>query len=296
MTAGSDAATPELDGHVIAARPRPGTPRRYDFPAVAEHRLDNGLRVLVADLPGRPLISATLVLPIGAADEPAEHAGTTVLAARALTEGTEHYDAIALIEAGERLGASLHAEAGWDAMTIGLDVPADRLGQALALAADVALRPTFPAAEVERLRDERLNDLLQAKADPRRRAEETFIGTIYAAIGAVSPAGRRDRADRCRPHPGDPAPRLGGRARSPPGDARGRWRSRGPGCRRDRRRPLRVDLERCRVRGMPLRSRTRRRRAVGSFASSIGPGRSRPRSASGIGVFRVASRTSTRSA
>jgi zinc protease len=42
------------------------------------------------------------------------------------------------------------------------------------------LRPTFPAPEVERLRDERLNDLLQAQADPRRRAEQAFAATIYA--------------------------------------------------------------------------------------------------------------------
>ncbi len=134
----------------------------------------------MADLPGRPLVSASLVLPNGAADEPADRGGATVLAARALSEGTEHYDAIALIEASERLGASLHAEAGWDAFSVGLDVPADRLPAALTLLAELLLRPTFPPSEVERLRDERLNDILQAKADPRRRAEETFIGTIYA--------------------------------------------------------------------------------------------------------------------
>ena len=52
--------------------------------------------------------------------------------------------------------------------------------QALELLAEVLLRPTFPAGEVERLRDERLNDLLQAQADPRRRADEAYIDTIYA--------------------------------------------------------------------------------------------------------------------
>ena len=107
-------------------------------------------------------------------------AGATVLAARALTEGTESYEAIALVEASERLGASLHADAGWDAVTVGVDVPAARLAPALDLVAEVLLRPTFPEAEVERLRDERLNDLLQVRADPRRRADEAFVGTIYA--------------------------------------------------------------------------------------------------------------------
>jgi zinc protease len=174
------AETPERDGVVLAERPAPGTPRAYDFPAVTRSRLDNGLTVLVADLPGRPLVSASIVVPVGAADEPAAEAGAAVLAARALTEGTERYDAIGLTEASERLGASLHAEAGWDATSVGLDVPSSRLEPALELLAEVLLRPTFPASEVERLRDERLNDLLQAQADPRRRADETFIGTIYA--------------------------------------------------------------------------------------------------------------------
>jgi predicted Zn-dependent peptidase len=166
---------------VVADRPVPGTPRPYEFPSVRAGALDNGATVLIADLPGRPLISATVVLPTGAADEPAAAGGSTVLAARALTEGTERYDAIALTEAGERLGASLHAAAGWDAITLGLDVPASHLGPALDLLAEVLIRPTFPPGDVERLRDERLNDLLQAHADPRRRAEHAFVSTIYAA-------------------------------------------------------------------------------------------------------------------
>jgi zinc protease len=176
------AETPERDGVVVAERPTPGTPRPYDFPSVAGATLDNGLTMLIADLPGRPLVSATVVMPVGAADEPASEGGSAILAARALTEGTERYDAVGLTEAAERLGASLHAEAGWDATSVGVDVPSARLEGAMELLAEVLLRPTFPAGEVERLRDERLNDLLQAQADPRRRADETFIGTIYAPV------------------------------------------------------------------------------------------------------------------
>jgi zinc protease len=175
---------------VVAERPTPGTPRPYDFPAVDRFTLPNGIRVAVADLPGRPLVSASLVLRNGAADEPPAHAGATVLAARAMTEGTDRYDAIALVEAAERLGASLHADAGWDATSVSVDVPAARLEPALELLAEVVLHPTFPEAEVERLRDERLNDLLQARADPRRRADEAYSATIYEAASPYHrPAG-----------------------------------------------------------------------------------------------------------
>jgi predicted Zn-dependent peptidase len=168
-------------GGVVATRPTPGTPRPYDFPAVERSQLTNGVRLVVANLPGRPLVSASLSLRNGASDEPAAHAGATVMAARALSEGTRRFDAIALVEASERLGASLHADAGWDAMSVSVDVPAARFEAALELLAEMALSPTFPASEVERLRDERLNDLLQARADPRRRADEAFAETIYEA-------------------------------------------------------------------------------------------------------------------
>jgi len=177
----SAASDPLRDGLVVAERPEPGAPRTYEFPSVTSRRLPNGLSILIVDLPGRPLVSATMVVVGGAAEEPAAQGGATVLAARALTEGTERFDAIELVEASERLGASLHSEAGWDAMTVGVDVPADRLSAALDLVAEALLHPTFPEPEVERLRDERLNDLLQAQADPRRRVEEAFVGTIYAS-------------------------------------------------------------------------------------------------------------------
>ncbi len=166
-------------GELISVRPVPGHPRHYEFPTTIRTALANGLRVIVTPMPGRALIAATLVTRAGAVDEPDALGGATVLSARGLTEGTQVRDAIALVEAAERLGASLHAEAGWDATSAGLDVPATRLEAALALLSEVVRVPAFPDAEVERIRDERLTDLLQARADPRRRADEAFVDAIY---------------------------------------------------------------------------------------------------------------------
>ena len=116
--------------------------------------------------------------------EPAAQAGGTVLAARAMTEGTANHDAVSLIEASERLGAELSADAGWESFAVSVDVPRSRIAPALALLAEVALQPSFPADEVERLREERLNDLLQARAEPRRRVERAFAEAIYAPDAA----------------------------------------------------------------------------------------------------------------
>lgn len=173
------AGVPDRASLVIAERPDAGTPRPYSLPPVERTRLSNGLRLVLVHVPGRPLLSATLAVASGAADEPPAEAGSSVLMARALTEGTEVRDAVAFTEATERLGASIHAEAGWDSTSASLEVPAARLGPTVALLAEMLRRPAFPPDEIGRLRDERLNDLLQAQADPRRRAEEAFVATIY---------------------------------------------------------------------------------------------------------------------
>ena len=184
---------------ILSVRPSPGQPRAYEFPRFERTILPSGLQVLAVDVPGRPLVSANLVVRRGAGEEPADLAGATVLAARAMTEGTERYPGVELIEAGERLGATLHVDASWDAFTVSVDVVASRLGAALELLADLALRPTFPEPDVERLREERLNDLLQVKADPRRRVDQAFTSTIY---DADSPYGRPAGGDE------DTVPRL----------------------------------------------------------------------------------------
>lgn len=175
----------------LAARPPAGQPREYHFPRFDRAVLDNGLTLITAHLPGRPLLNAQLLVPGGVASEPADLAGVTVLAARTMTEGTRRRDANELVEATERLGADLDAEAGWETLAAGITVPRSRFREALALLAEVLLEPSFPAEEVDRLREERINDLLQARADPRRRIERLFPEQIYepAARYRQPPAG-----------------------------------------------------------------------------------------------------------
>lgn len=174
------------DLSVLDVRPTPGRPREYRFPVFERARLANGLTVIHAHLPGRALLAAQLLFPGGAAAEPADQAGVTVLAGRAMPEGTKQRDAITFIESAERLGAELHADTTWEALSATLEVPRSRFGAALALLAEMILEPAFPGQEVDRLRDERLNDLMQAWADPRRRAERVFPETIYAPDAAYS--------------------------------------------------------------------------------------------------------------
>lgn len=169
----------EPDLSVLDVRPGPGRPREYHFPRFERAKLDNGLTVVHAHVPGRALLAAQLLIPGGGWTEPAGQAGVTVLTGRAMPEGTRSRDANEFIEATERLGAEVHADATWETLSASVEVPRSRFGPALALLAEMVTQPAFPGEEVERLRDERLNDLMQAWADPRRRAERVFPEAIY---------------------------------------------------------------------------------------------------------------------
>lgn len=178
-----------LDTAWLDARPGPREPKAYHFPRFSRSRLPNGLGLITAQLPGRPLLVGHLLFHgpgAGATGEAPARAGATVLAARAMTEGTRRRDAVELIEAAERLGAEIAADSGWDSFAASVEVPRSRLAPALELLAEVALEPSFPEHEVQRLRDERLNDLLQAKAEPRRRVERAFAETLYAPAAAYA--------------------------------------------------------------------------------------------------------------
>jgi len=168
-----------VDLSVLDRRPAAGRPHEYHFPRFERLVLSNGLTVVHANVPGRALLAAQLLLSGGAWTEPAELAGVTVLTGRAMPEGTARRDANEFIEASERLGAEMHADATWETLSASVEVPRSRFGPALELLAEMVAQPAFPGEEVERLRDERLNDLMQAWADPRRRAERVFPETIY---------------------------------------------------------------------------------------------------------------------
>jgi zinc protease len=56
----------------------------------------------------------------------------------------------------------------------------------MVLLAEMALEPVFPEREVERLREERLNDLKQGMADPRRRVDRLFPSVVYAPAAAYA--------------------------------------------------------------------------------------------------------------
>jgi len=161
-------------------RPTPGPTRDYRFPAFERLTLDNGLTVVVAPVAKLPVVTVMALVDAGAAADPRGQEGVAQLTAHVLAEGTERSDGAELTERFERLGTALDTSADWDSSTIRITVTPQRLPEALALVAEVIRTPSFSEREVERLKQERLTELLQQQAEPRGLADDMFGRFAYA--------------------------------------------------------------------------------------------------------------------
>jgi zinc protease len=163
----------------VAARPVPGPSRPYRFPSFERITLPNGLELIIAPVRRLPLVTMRFVLDVGARQESRDAAGLASLTASALAEGTERLDAAALAEEFERLGGSLSTYATWDATHVRSTVLSSRLEPALSLLSEVVRTPAFAPREVDRLKEERLAELLELKSEPRGLADERFSSFLY---------------------------------------------------------------------------------------------------------------------
>jgi len=161
-------------------RPSPTAPRSYNFPEFERRTLPNGMRLVVAPVAKLPLVSITAVVDAGASAEREGQDGVAALTAQLLLEGAAGLDGAALTDRFERIGTSVDAHADWDAATISLTALAERLSDALALVRDLLRSPDFPDREVARLKDERIAELLQLRAEPGALADEHLSRAVYA--------------------------------------------------------------------------------------------------------------------
>jgi zinc protease len=165
---------------VSPLRPPPGAPRPYHFPDFERERLANGLTVWMVPITGREMVSLHLLVDAGASSEPDAQAGIAGLSAQLLVTGTQRMDAAAFAEATERLGIEVSSESSWDSARAGFSAIARHAEAGLALLAEMVRTPRMEEREFERLKAERLNDILQARADPGRLADEMYLRHLFA--------------------------------------------------------------------------------------------------------------------
>src|SRR5687768_7712579 len=184
----ASAAGPQGEGESINVdepwrnqAPQAGPPRPLQLATPASATLPNGLTLILNERRGLPIVSASLVIRTGSDSNPTDKSGLANFVAEMLDEGTATRTALQLADETARLGASLNTGSSMDATSITARSLSKNFAATLDLLADVALRPSFPADEIERQRAARLAQLVQQRDNPAQVATQVTSVALYGS-------------------------------------------------------------------------------------------------------------------
>ena len=162
------------------SQPKIGPLKPFKFPLPAQFKLANGVPVYYWHKPSLPLMTLSIRLKRGAAQDPPAKAGLAELTADMLDEGAGSRDAAALTNDLEMLGAQLGTGADYEGTTLSLTSLEQKFEPALRLLSDVVAKPKLAAGDWKRIKELHLESLAQEDDDPatvaRKIASREFFG------------------------------------------------------------------------------------------------------------------------
>jgi predicted Zn-dependent peptidase len=159
--------------------PALGPEPNFRFPDIRRTVLGNGLRVWTVEHRQVPLVAVLALVPVGASSDPGDRPGLAAITGDMLDEGAGDRSALEVHEALGRIGSQLDLEVGHDATVLALTTLERYLDRGLELIRDMLVRPRFEQREFDRVRELRLNRLLQLKDMPPALADRAFTQLLY---------------------------------------------------------------------------------------------------------------------
>jgi zinc protease len=172
-----------------STRPAVGEAPDVMLPQPRQFTLGNGMRVVMMEKRDLPLVQLNLIIDAGSVRDPDGRDGIASLTAAMLDEGAAGKTSLEIADAFEFMGARFGVGAGTHSAIMTLRAPTQRLPDALRLAADVMLRPEFPAHELDRLRTERLTSLVRRHDNAAAIASTLLDATLFGAAHAYGRSG-----------------------------------------------------------------------------------------------------------
>jgi zinc protease len=152
---------------------------RFAFPSIHKSSLANGLGVWSVRHEAVPMLGFLLIIRRGSADDPQGQEGLAALTADMLDEGTGPWSAIEVHEELARIGAQFDIDIGADATLVGVTALSRFADRGLRLLADIVVRPTLGEDDFIRVRQLRLNRLIQLRDMPGVIADRAFARLLY---------------------------------------------------------------------------------------------------------------------
>jgi len=149
------------------------------FPDIEQARLDNGMKVILAERHTVPVIEIAMQFDAGYGADQGAKLGVSSFAMAMLDEGAGKMSSLKLSETLENLGAELNTNSGLDTSSISLSALKNNLTPSLDVMADVLLRPKFADADIERLRKQWIASIAREKSQPVQIALRLLPPILY---------------------------------------------------------------------------------------------------------------------
>ncbi|MBF0618961.1 MAG: insulinase family protein [Candidatus Omnitrophica bacterium] len=144
--------------------------------------LDNGLTILVNEMPGKPSVALYAWVRTGSANEGKYlGSGITHFIEHLLFKGTKTRGPGVIADEVRSIGGTINAATSHDYTVYTLEVPKDRVAQGLDILFDMMQNAAFDAAEVEREREVVVKEIRMNRDKPDRHLQELVYSTAYHA-------------------------------------------------------------------------------------------------------------------
>lgn len=167
------------DSEQLAKLPKADGEAAFRLPEIEKWQLSNGLQIAFVRRDGLPLISLSLLVKAGAANDSAAKSGRAQAAATLLLNGTNKRSAVEISNDIQKIGASFNTGADYDFVMVSASTLSKHFDKALEIFADILLDPTFPADELEIYRQRALVGIMQRRDNPNAIASIVQNALIY---------------------------------------------------------------------------------------------------------------------
>ncbi len=169
---------PATDAPFRQHAPEAGPTPAWSAPVPAEHRLSNGMSVLIVQRSELPIVVVQLVSRRGADQQ--RMAGLGSFTGRMIEQGTKTRSALQVSDDFESIGAEHGTWVGWDSTNAWLKVLPRELDKGLEILADVVENPAFSEDEIARVRSQQLATWKQMLDVPHYLLARTVARTLFA--------------------------------------------------------------------------------------------------------------------
>ena len=151
--------------------------------------LDNGLKVVLYEKPGLPLVNISAAVNVGTKDEPEGSSGLVHLLEHGiLFRGTEFRSGTEISLDIRRNGAYFNAYTGQDLAVFEISLPSDRFDFGLANQKEILFNFDVTAEELDKEKDIILEEIRMVRDDPRKYAASLVYQNLFKGHPYRNPA------------------------------------------------------------------------------------------------------------